>query len=145
MAEINPKLFDDASSVDGTELVPIYKNGWKKTTLPVITKASVEAVLTGELTSHTHAQSETVITKTAVEAVLTGVITTHTHKTILTDIDTGIQYLLGVTIDTDSQLPTLTFTELVSDVITPPDSSDSVILDDGSTVTFDDGSTVEFL
>jgi hypothetical protein len=39
-----------------------------------MSKAEIEAVLTGEISSHSHA-----LTKSAIEAVLTGKITTHTH------------------------------------------------------------------
>lgn len=44
----------------------------------IVTKAAIEAVLTGTITSHTH--DYMVNTKAAVEAVLTGAITTHTHS-----------------------------------------------------------------
>lgn len=46
-----------------------------------ITKAEIEAKLTGALTSHSHA-----LTKAMVEAVLTGLITSHNHGTFLTEI-----------------------------------------------------------
>jgi diphthamide synthase (EF-2-diphthine--ammonia ligase) len=54
--------------------------------LTSITKAMVEAVLTGAITSHTHAAYLTSITKAMVEAVLTGAITSHTHAAYLTSI-----------------------------------------------------------
>lgn len=45
-----------------------------------ITKAMVEAVLTGEINSHTHPGGSTyVLTKEAIEEVFTGLITTHYH------------------------------------------------------------------
>ena len=53
------------------------------TYLTAITKAMVENVLTGNITTHTHSQYLTAITKTMVEAVLTGNITTHTHSQYL--------------------------------------------------------------
>ena len=43
----------------------------------------VEAVLTGNITTHTHSQYLTAITKTMVENVLTGNITTHSHSQYL--------------------------------------------------------------
>jgi hypothetical protein len=46
--------------------------------LTAITKAMVEAVLTGQISSHTH-NYLTAITKAMVEAVLTGEVTSHTH------------------------------------------------------------------
>lgn len=52
-----------------------------------ISKANIEAILTGDITSHTHPKS-------AIEAVLTGVITSHTHddsNEIFCDIR-GIRY-----------------------------------------------------
>jgi hypothetical protein len=45
-----------------------------------LTKAAVEAVLTGNITSHTHDQYLTAITKAMIESVLTGTITTHGHN-----------------------------------------------------------------
>ena len=48
--------------------------------LTAITKAMVEAVLTGAITTHTHSQYLTGITKLMVEAVLTGDITSHSHS-----------------------------------------------------------------
>ena len=39
-----------------------------------MSKAEIESVLTGEISSHSHA-----LTKSAIEAVLTGSITSHTH------------------------------------------------------------------
>ena len=65
---------------------------WDNSTyLTAITKAMVEAVLTGDITSHSHSIYSlaahnhdgtylTAITKAMVEAVLTGNITTHTHS-----------------------------------------------------------------
>lgn len=32
-ADIDPKNFNSASTLTGTETVPIYQNGWKKTTV----------------------------------------------------------------------------------------------------------------
>jgi diphthamide synthase (EF-2-diphthine--ammonia ligase) len=52
--------------------------------ITAITKAMVEAVLTGNISSHTHTQYLTAVTKAAVEAVLTGNITSHTHSQYLT-------------------------------------------------------------
>jgi hypothetical protein len=46
--------------------------------LTAITKAMVESVLTGEISSHSHAAGT--LTKAMVEAVLTGIITSHTHQ-----------------------------------------------------------------
>jgi len=48
--------------------------------LTEITKAMVEGVLTGNITTHVHNQYLTAITKAMVEAVLTGTITTHNHN-----------------------------------------------------------------
>ena len=48
--------------------------------LTSITKAMVEGVLTGNITTHTHSQYLTAITKAMVEAVLTGTVTTHNHS-----------------------------------------------------------------
>jgi hypothetical protein len=45
----------------------------------ILTKAKIEAVLTGNITSHHHNQYLTAVTKELVEAVLTGTIHTHTH------------------------------------------------------------------
>lgn len=59
------------------------QNTWvidTNTYLTSITKSMVEAVLTGNITTHTHSQYLTAITKTMVEAVLTGVITSHQHN-----------------------------------------------------------------
>lgn len=59
------------------------QNTWvidTNTYLTAITKAMVEAVLTGNITSHTHSQYLTAITKAMVEAVLTGIITSHQHN-----------------------------------------------------------------
>lgn len=47
-----------------------------------LTKQMVEAVLTGNITTHTHSQYLTEITKSMVEAVMTGNITSHTHSTL---------------------------------------------------------------
>ena len=47
--------------------------------LTTITNGMVEAVLTGNVTTHTHSQYLTSITKTMVENVLTGIITSHQH------------------------------------------------------------------
>lgn len=44
-----------------------------------LTKEAIEAVLTGNILSHTHDQYLTAITKQMVEAVLTGEISSHTH------------------------------------------------------------------
>nr|WP_321523335.1 hypothetical protein [uncultured Macellibacteroides sp.] len=65
------------------------QNTWiidTNTYLTSITKAMVEAVLTGNIATHTHSQYLTAITKAMVEAVLTGSITTHTHSQYLTAI-----------------------------------------------------------
>ena len=79
----------------------------------VLTKAAVEAVLTGNITSHTHSQYLTehqslanyytktesdgkyltAITKSMVEAVLTGNITTHTHNQYLTEHQSLANYM----------------------------------------------------
>lgn len=48
-----------------------------------ISKAMIEAVLTGNITSHYHSQYLTGISKAMVEAVLTGNITSHTHSQYL--------------------------------------------------------------
>jgi len=48
--------------------------------LTAITKAMVEGVLTGDITTHAHSQYLTAITKAMVEAVLTGTITSHNHN-----------------------------------------------------------------
>jgi len=48
-------------------------------TFPAPTKVQIEAVLTGELTSHTHAS---LVTKVNIEAVLTGIISSHSHTAI---------------------------------------------------------------
>ena len=86
----------------------------------VLTKAKVEAVLTGTITSHTHATATTgalglvkiganisvaagvisthapyVITKAAVEGVLTGTITTHAHNYNLYVLPTASGTVLG--------------------------------------------------
>lgn len=53
--------------------------------LKLITKAMVEAVLTGNISTHIHSIYLTAITKAMVEAVLTGVITSHTHDYSPTD------------------------------------------------------------
>jgi hypothetical protein len=47
-----------------------------------LTKAAVESVLTGNITSHTHSSYLTAITKAMVEGVLTGTITSHNHNGI---------------------------------------------------------------
>lgn len=47
--------------------------------LESITKSMVEAVLTGDISSHTHSSYLTAITKAMIEAVLTGTITSHDH------------------------------------------------------------------
>jgi hypothetical protein len=44
-----------------------------------LTKEQIEAILIGNIESHTHNQYLTAITKAMVEAVLTGTIITHTH------------------------------------------------------------------
>lgn len=65
------------------------QNTWvidTNTYLTSITKAMVEAVLTGSISTHSHSQYLTAITKAMVEAVLTGSITTHTHSQYLTAI-----------------------------------------------------------
>ena len=79
----------------------------------VLTKAAVEAVLTGNITTHTHNQYLTehqslanyytkteadgkyltAITKSMVEAVLTGNITTHTHNQYLTEHQSLANYM----------------------------------------------------
>ena len=79
----------------------------------VLTKAAVEAVLTGNITTHTHNQYLTehqslanyytkteadgkyltAITKSMVEAVLTGNITTHTHSQYLTEHQSLANYM----------------------------------------------------
>lgn len=59
------------------------QNTWvidTNTYLTSITKAMVEAVLTGNISTHSHSQYLTAITKTMVEAVLTGIITSHQHN-----------------------------------------------------------------
>jgi len=59
------------------------QNTWiidTSTFLTTITKAMVEGVLTGNITTHTHSQYLTAITKAMVEAVLTGIITSHQHN-----------------------------------------------------------------
>ena len=43
-----------------------------------ITKAAIEAVLTGDITTHTHSQYN--LTKAKIESLLTGTITSHTHN-----------------------------------------------------------------
>jgi len=48
--------------------------------LTAITKAMVEGVLTGNITTHVHNQYLTAISKAMVEAVLTGTITSHNHN-----------------------------------------------------------------
>jgi hypothetical protein len=53
-----------------------------------LTKEAVEAVLTGNITSHTHSQYLTNITKAMVESVLTGVIYTHQHD--ISSITNGV-------------------------------------------------------
>ncbi len=63
------------------------------TYLTAITKALVEGVLTGNITSHTHSQYLTTITKAQVEAVLTGNITSHTHSQYLTSHQSLAAYL----------------------------------------------------
>ena len=56
----------------------------------------VEAVLTGNITTHTHSQYLTAITKAMVEAVLTGNIASHTHNYQPLDADlTAIAALAG--------------------------------------------------
>lgn len=50
--------------------------------ITALTKQMVEAVLTGNITTHTHSQYLTEITKSMVEAVMTGNITSHTHSTL---------------------------------------------------------------
>jgi hypothetical protein len=52
---------------------------WHVAVSPAMTKAEIEAVLTGELTSHTHAS---LVTKANIEAVLTGIISSHSHTAI---------------------------------------------------------------
>ena len=54
--------------------------------LNAITKAMVEAVLIGDISSHTHSSYLTAITKAMIEAQLTGAITSHTHAAYLTAI-----------------------------------------------------------
>jgi hypothetical protein len=56
--------------------------------------------------------TDATVTKPNVEAVLTGIITSHSHAIILADPDTNIRYQMGVTIDPDSLGPVTTWTEL---------------------------------
>jgi len=66
------------------------------TYLTAITKAMVEAVLTGDISSHTHSAYLTAITKAMVEGVLTGAISSHTHSYQPVDADlTAIAALAG--------------------------------------------------
>ena len=63
-----------------------------------ITKLMVEAVLTGNISSHTHAAYLTAINKAMVEAVLTGDISTHTHSSYVTGTPwTLMGYLTAIT------------------------------------------------
>ncbi|WP_297095618.1 hypothetical protein [uncultured Draconibacterium sp.] len=69
------------------------ENTWEIDTsvyLTAITKAMVEAVLTGTISSHDHsgAYLES-ITKAMIEAVLTGVISTHSHTVSKADVGLG--------------------------------------------------------
>ena len=99
----------------------------------VLTKAAVEAVLTGNITTHTHNQYLTehqslanyytkaeadgkyltAITKSMVEAVLTGNITSHTHSQYLTQHQSLANYVTLNTTQTISGAKTFSDTVVV--------------------------------
>ena len=99
----------------------------------VLTKAAVEAVLTGNITSHTHSQYLTehqslanyytktesdgkyltAINKSMVEAVLTGNITSHTHSQYLTQHQSLANYVTLNTTQTISGAKTFSNTVVV--------------------------------
>ena len=102
--EFSYDLIADAVSVTLSEILDYVETPYTSVTEPItsssssssgsssggsgatmtLTKAAIEAVLTGEISSHSHPGGS--VTKAAVEAVLTGDISTHTHAAYLTAI-----------------------------------------------------------
>jgi hypothetical protein len=75
-----------------------------------IIKSEIEAVLTGELTSHTHAS---LVTKANVEAVLTGEISSHSHALTLQ----GITLITGLCSETYEHLTAAASEYLLAEVL----------------------------
>lgn len=75
----------------------------------VLTKEAVEAVLTGNITSHTHSQYLTAITKQMVESVLTGTITSHNHN---------VSNIIGAVSQTDLSIHAADSTHLTLEQLT---------------------------
>ena len=72
--------------------------------LQSITKAMVEDVLTGNITTHTHDSYLTAITKVMIEAVFTGLITTHQHNYLSNSFQAQADFWGGQDVSTLSNL-----------------------------------------
>ena len=92
-ADLKLLAFKDSvawSEISGKPTVPTKTSDLTNDSgfLQGITKALVEGVLTGNITSHSHA-----LTKAMIEAQLTGLITTHTHNYQPTETGKGLMTL----------------------------------------------------